>query len=54
MAFIRLNDKVLNKEYCIKPKDKDCPNRFCYDELHQCRYWHQEFITLYERNRLKR
>ena len=50
MAYIGLDDLVLEKEYCNKPKHIKCTSPFCYDEdYYTCKYWKQEFITLREK-----
>ena len=44
MAFKRLNDLRLVKEYCTKSENEKCPiNKICYDNEFQCRYWKQIF-----------
>lgn len=44
MAFKHWNSLRLIKEYCCKPKDKQCPfHQTCYNDEFQCRYWKQVF-----------
>ena len=49
MAYVRLNDLRLIKEYCIKPKDYECKSyETCYNDEHQCRYFRQVFKRKYD------
>lgn len=49
MAFVRLNDLRLIKEYCIKPIDYECESyETCYNDAHQCRYFKQVFKRNYD------
>ena len=42
MAFKRLNDLKLIKEYCCKSVNEICPIcKICYDDEFQCKYWKQ-------------
>lgn len=44
MAYCRLTDLRLVKEYCCKPQNIKCPIRnTCYNDEFQCRYWKQIF-----------
>lgn len=44
MAYRRLTDSRLVKEYCCKPENAKCPiHNTCYDDEFQCRYWKQIF-----------
>ena len=52
MAYLGLDDLIVYKEYCIKPKDTKCPIDLCYDtEGYMCKYWYQEKITSREAQR---
>lgn len=42
MAYRKLTDLRLIKEFCCKPLDEKCPiHNTCYDDEFQCRYWRQ-------------
>ena len=42
MAFKRLDDLYLVKEYCTKSNIEKCPiGQTCYNDEFQCRYWKQ-------------
>ena len=44
MAYHRLTDLRLIKEYCCKQENAKCPiHNTCYDDEFQCRYWKQIF-----------
>ena len=44
MAYRRLTDLRLVKEYCCKPEGIKCPiHNTCYNDEFQCRYWKQIF-----------
>ena len=45
MAFCRLTDLRLVKEYCCKPKNAKCPiSNTCYNNEFQCKYFKQVWI----------
>lgn len=50
MAYRRLTDLRLIKEYCCKPSDAKCPiHNTCYNDEFQCKYWKQIFKKFNEK-----
>lgn len=43
MAYRRLNDLRLIKEYCTHPDKENCQRLYCYNDEYQCGYWKQIF-----------
>lgn len=49
VAYRRLTDLRLVKEYCCKPEGIKCPiHNYCYNDEFQCRYWKQIFKRINE------